>query len=234
MTRSRPAEPPRKPLTVVSCLAAILVLVAIIAAIAGFWLFFARVIRPRIPQRFVPNPETTYRGIGDQLTLLELKPLVANPPRLSLPDLQNHVVLLNFWGTWCRPCREELAHIAELRRRFAGQEAFRLVVVSYPPSGQGDDLQSLREETEGLLKRLNLDLPVYRDPDNMTRTAVDRLIPDALDKISGVSLFPLTVLLDRRGTIRAIWIGYRPGVETEIERYVDRVLSEEDGIAKHE
>ena len=77
------------------------------------------------------------------------------------------------------------------------------------------------------MKRLNLDLPTYWDPDNETRTAVDQLIPDAVDEISGVSLFPLTVLLDRQGLIGAVWIGYRPGVETEIERYVDKVLSEE-------
>ena len=134
-----------------------------------------------------------------------------------MADLQDHVVLLNFWGTWCRPCRDELPHIAELRQRFAGQEAFRLVAISYPPLGQGDDLQSLREETAALLKRLNLDLPTYWDPDNETRTAVDQLIPDAVHEISGVSLFPLTVLLDRQGVIRAVWVGYRPGVETEIE-----------------
>ena len=110
------------------------------------------------------------------MTFLELEPLTGNPPRLSLSDLQNHVVLLNFWGTWCRPCRDELPHMAELRKRFAGQEAFRLVAISYPPLGQGDDLESLREETAALLKRLNLDLPTYYDPDDMTRAAVDQVI----------------------------------------------------------
>jgi cytochrome c biogenesis protein CcmG, thiol:disulfide interchange protein DsbE len=229
MARSQPTEQPRQPLTMMTCLVSILVLTAIVAALWGFWLFFTRVVAPRIPQRFVPNPETTYRGIGDQLRFLELEPLTGNPPRLSVADLQNRVVLLNFWGTWCRPCRDELPHVAALRQRFAGQAAFRLVAISYPPLGQGDDLQSLREETTALLKRLSLDLPTYWDPDNMTRTAVDQLIPDAVEEFSSVALFPLTVLLDRQGAIRAIWLGYRPGVETEIERYVDKVLSEDEG-----
>ena len=104
-----------------------------------------------IPQRLVPNPES-YQGVGNQLTVLELEPLAGNPPRLSVTDLQDHVVLLNFWGTWCRPCRAELPHVAELRQRFAGQEAFRLVAISYPPLGQGDDLQSLHEETASALE----------------------------------------------------------------------------------
>ena len=224
MARSRPTEPPKRPLTVMTCLVSILMLIAIIASMCGFWLFYVRVVAPKM-QPIVPNSEN-YQGVANQLTALELEPLVGNPPRLSVTDLQEHVVLLNFWGTWCRPCRAELPHIAELRQRFTGQDAFRLVAISYPAMGHGNDLQSLREETSALLKRLNLDLPTYWDPNNETRTAIDQLIPDAVQEIGGVPLFPLTVLLDRQGVIRAIWIGYRPGVETEIERYVDKVLSE--------
>ena len=62
---------------------------------------------------------------------------------------------------------------------------------------------SLRENTEALLKQLDLDLPTYFDPSDATRDAVDRVI--------GFQGFPTTLLLDRRGVIRAIWVGYRPG-----------------------
>jgi thiol-disulfide isomerase/thioredoxin len=225
MARSRSTEEQRPPMTVKSWLVLILLLVAIVTSICGFWLGYVRLIAPRLPHRFVPNPEE-YRGVGQQWTTLELEPLLGRPPRLSAADLQGHVVLLDFWGTWCPPCRRELPHLAALRERFTGQEAFRLVSISYPSMGQGDDLQSLREETAALLKRLELELPVYWDPDSVTRSFADQLIPDAVDEGSGVSLFPLAVLLDRRGAVRAIWIGYRPGTETEIERYVDKVLNE--------
>ena len=85
---------------------------------------------------------------------------------------RDHVTLLNFWGTWCPPCRNELPHIAELRQRFAGREAFRLLAVSCPPGGQADDVQSLQEDTASLLKRLGLDLPTYYDPDDATQSAL--------------------------------------------------------------
>ena len=165
----------------------------------------------------IRGPES-HRGVGQTLAFLDLTPLTGNVASLSTSDLQNHVTLLNFWGTWCPPCREELPHMAGLRQRFAGQEAFRLAAISYPPGGQDGDAESLREETETLLKRLNLDLPTYSDPGDRTRAAVDQVV--------GFEGFPTTLLLDRHGVIRAVWVGYRPGVETEMERYVDKALSE--------
>lgn len=219
MEQSPPVQRPKQPLTVTSCLATLVVLAAIVLSLWAFWLLFTRVIAPMIPQRFVPHPED-HAGVRSQLTFLELEPLTGHPPRLTTGDLLDHVVLLNFWGTWCPPCRQELPHIAELQKRFAGQQAFRLVAISYPPFGQADDLQSLREETASLLKRMKLDLPTYSDPNDMTRAAVDQVI--------GFEGYPTTVLLDRHGVIRAVWAGYRPGVETEIERYVDKILSEAD------
>ena len=89
-------------------------------------------------QRNIRSPET-HLGVGQKLTFLELEPLTGSPPPISVADLQNHVVLLNFWGTWCPPCREELPHMANLQKRFAGRESFHLLAISYPPGGQGDD-----------------------------------------------------------------------------------------------
>ncbi len=219
MANSRTTDqPPKQPPKPVSYLAAFLVLVVFVGLMAGVWLLFTQVIVPLIPQRIIPHPEG-YRGVGEPLPYLELEPLTGNQPRLSMPDLKNHVVLLNFWGTWCPPCRAELPHIAELQKRFSGQAAFRLVSISYPPQGQGNDWESLREETAALLKKLNLELPTYYDADNTTLSAVDRAI--------GFQGMPTTLLLDRQGIIRAVWIGYRPGVEAEIELYVDKILGEE-------
>jgi thiol-disulfide isomerase/thioredoxin len=168
-------------------------------------------------QKMRSGPEV-HVGIGKQLTFLELEPLTGSQPQVSLAELQGHVTLLNIWGTWCPPCRAELPHMAELRQRFAGQAAFRLVPISYPPGGQDGDKDSLHEETETLLKQLNLDLPTYYDPGGRTLAAVGPIID-----FDG---FPTSVLLDRRGVIRAIWVGYRPGVESEIEKEVLKVLNE--------
>ena len=144
--------------------------------------------------------------------------MTGDAPPISLADVPNHVTLLNFWGTWCPPCRNELPHMAELRQRFAGREAFRLLAVSCPPGGQAEDVQSLQEDTASLLKRLGLDLPTYYDPGDATQTALGSVI-----NLEG---YPTTVLLDRHGVIRAVWAGFRPGVETEMERFISTLLDE--------
>jgi len=211
MTRSKPAEPPKH----VPWVKMHRSLVAIMVAIVGFlsvvyWLSMQA-------QRTVPNPEVP-AGQTKVLEHLRLSPLTGDGKPVSLEDLKGHVVLLNFWGTWCLPCRTELPHIAELQKRYAGHEAFRLLAVSCPSAEETDDVQSLRENTSALLRRLNLDLPTYRDPESATQIAVGRLLG-----AEGFA-YPTTLLLDRRGAVRAVWTGYRPGVETEMERWIGTLL----------
>ena len=150
-----------------------------------------------------------------------LLPLTGDSRPVSLDNLKGRVVLLNFWGTWCPPCRRELPRMAELRKRYAGQKAFLLLAVSCPPAGWVDDVESLREETAGLLEQLDLDLPTYYDP--------YFTIQNDLSVLIDFRYFPTTLLLGRGGVIRAVWVGYRPGLETEMERYIGMVLDRESG-----
>lgn len=172
----------------------------------------------RSHQGVAPDP-TAHAGVGESLVFLEIEPLTGNPPPVTLEGLQDRVTLLNFWGWWCPPCRAELPHLAQLRQRFAGHPAFQLLAVSCPAGGQTNDLHSLREETAKLLKRMQLDMPTYFDPDNATLGMMrDRV------QFEG---FPTTLLLDRRGEVRAVWVGYRPGVEIEMEQHIGAILNEE-------
>ncbi len=84
-----------------------------------------------------------------------------------------------------------------------------------------DDEQPLRDDTAALLKRLKLDLPTYYDPRSATRAALAKLTGDE-------SIVPFTVLLDRKGVIRAVWVGYWPGAEAEMERRIGMALDEKD------
>ena len=165
--------------------------------------------------RPVMSGPAAHRGVGEHLAFLEIEPLTGDPPRLSSADLQGRVTLLNFWGPWCPPCRAELPHLAVLPQRFAGQ-GFQLVAISYP--NRDDDVASLREETAEVLKRLNVDLSTYHDPGSKTQTAIDRVI--------GFDGFPTNVLLDCKGVIRAVWVGYQPGVEREVANYIEMLLNE--------
>jgi len=186
--------------------------VLLVAALVGYWLL-------RLPPQTAVNPELQ-QGVGRLLPFLELQPLTGDSRRTSLDDLRGHVTLLNFWGTWCPPCRDEIPHLAAIQERCAGQKAFQLLAVSYPPGGQTDDFASLGEETTALLGRLKVDVPTYFDPDARTLSAAGRL--------TNSPGFPTTLLLDRRGVIRAVWIGYRPGSETEMEQWIGDLLDEKE------
>ena len=217
MTQSQDTGPPTSGSTRNPYLA--LVIVAIIIVVVGALIWgLLQSAGPSLEEK-PPTP-----GVGKRFTGLELQPLTGDVPPLSSADVQGQVVLLNFWGPWCPPCRRELPHVAELAKRFADREDFRLAAISYPPGGQPGDVRLLREDTANLLDALGLRLPTYYDSDNVTLTAIEPII-----SFRG---FPTTVLLDRQGMIRAVWVGYVPGTEDDIEQHIGKLLSEPAGEQK--
>jgi thiol-disulfide isomerase/thioredoxin len=103
----------------------------------------------------------------------------------DLATLRNRVVLLNFWATWCEPCREEMPSLQALARRHEG-DALVVLMVNYRESEA-----SIRR----FLERTPLALPVL----------LDRNGSAARDWTSRV--FPTTVLVDRSGRPRQQVVG---------------------------
>ena len=79
------------------------------------------VLRPRA-QRYLENPELARARMAPAFTVTAL-----NGQEVSLDGLAGKVVLIDFWATWCGPCREALPHIREIAQRFQGEP---LVVLS--------------------------------------------------------------------------------------------------------
>lgn len=165
-----------------------------------------------------PNLEGAGEGhpaVGKTLSTIALKPLTGNGGAVQSAGLEGKVVLLNFWGTWCPPCRQEFPHLADLARRYQNRPEFRFLSVSCG-SGDQEDEEDLRNETQSFLQKQGVDLPTYHDPGAVTRRSVDAA--------AGFQGYPTTVLLDSGGVIRAMWVGYYPGVEKEIERAIAKLL----------
>jgi thiol-disulfide isomerase/thioredoxin len=139
-------------------------------------------------------------------------PLVSlGDPAAPPPEFAGKITLLNFWGTWCPPCRRELPGLARLAARLADEPTFQLLAVSCGPGG-ADDLDELRRETEAFLAKQKIDLRAWADPDGFARMLAAETL--------GFDGFPTTYLIGPDGLVRAAWVGYRPRDEADIARAI--------------
>ncbi len=212
-----PGEPPRQA-HMASLVLGLAIIACVLAAVGVFAVQAFLVPERRAVEREEARAEV-HAAVGRRLPALELEPLAGASSRVTLVDLAGKVTLVNFWGTWCPPCREELPELAELNARLGGQPRFRLLAVSCLAKGnEGDYLDALRESTAAFLASKKLELPTYADPQGVTRGAFRQL--------GGWSVYPTTILLDGQGVVRAVWSGYGPGVVGEMEKRVVRLLDE--------
>ncbi len=151
-------------------------------------------------------------GIGQKMASWQVQPLTGATHGHSSEELAGQVVLLNFWGTWCGPCRQEFPHIAQLSRRFSQIPNVAIVAVSCGPGNDGD-IESLRMRTQAYLNETGAKLPTYADCGGSARASVP-----------GMRGYPCTVVLDGDGVIRGMWSGYRPGCEVEMEQLIADLL----------
>lgn len=119
---------------------------------------------------------------------------------LRLSEYRGDVVMINFWATWCGPCRQEMPLLDELYSRYQ-RVGFSLLGVNI------DDDSS---KAMNMVSELGVSFPVLFD----ARKEVSKLY--------SVDAMPVTVLLDREGTVRHVHQGYKPGYE---EKYLDEIRS---------
>jgi cytochrome c biogenesis protein CcmG/thiol:disulfide interchange protein DsbE len=156
-------------------------------------------------------------AVGKSYLPHQFPPLTAKNP-VQEADLKGKVVLVNFWGYWCPPCRTEFPHLVDLEKSLRDTPDFRFISVacSGDPSSDEDDPE-LRYRTSAFLTERQTDLPTYIDP-----LAAEQL---RIGEITGsASVYPTTVIIGRDGTIRGLWPGYVAGYELEMRAVIDEAL----------
>jgi thiol-disulfide isomerase/thioredoxin len=164
---------------------------------------------------YVFRPTPTELGVP--LSDLQLQPLVGDVQPLELEDLAGKVVLINFWGTWCPPCRIEFPELARMNGRLKADPDFRFIPVTCPP-GRDADFDKLKSATEAYYRSEGFDLTAHYDPGGVTRYTLmqDLQLPSFS--------FPTSVLLDREGAVQGLWVGYQSGVEAQMETKIKKLL----------
>ena len=157
-----------------------------------------------------PHPAVG-RGLG-RLPIAAVADPAADPPALA-----GKVSLVNFWGTWCPPCRRELPGLVRLAKRLADEPRFQLVAVSCNPGP--DDFEEVAAETRQFLAAQDLDLQAWAFADPLGR--------EMLFSTISLDAFPTTLLVGPDATVRRVWVGYRPHDEAEIAAAIVALLKEQ-------
>jgi thiol-disulfide isomerase/thioredoxin len=120
--------------------------------------------------------------------------------KVDLSALKGQVVMINFWATWCGPCRQEMPLLAQLHSKYEPL-GFTMLGVNVEPDSAA---------AVTWLKGVPVTFPILFDTDS------------AVAGRFGVEGMPSTVLVDRNGQVRYVHRGYKPGDEA---RYADMIRS---------
>jgi len=149
-------------------------------------------------------------------------PLAAVGHEAPPPDLAGKVTLLNFWATWCPPCRAELPGLARLAARLKDEPRFQLVAVNIG-SGGDDDPAALAAETREFLTSRGIAIEAWAFGDALGRATLATEL--------GLTSIPATFLVGPDGRIRRVWVGYRGGDEAAMAGAVVALLEREPEAA---
>jgi cytochrome c biogenesis protein CcmG, thiol:disulfide interchange protein DsbE len=153
--------------------------IAILCVVLALVALLAYGLSQNEPDRSVED--ALARGELEQAPALEL-PKLSGGGRGSLADYRGEVVVVNFWASWCEPCREESPLLERWHRRMAGKGGTVL----------GVDVLDVTGDAQDFIDEYGLSYPMLKDKDG-----------DALEAF-GVVAYPETFVIDRDGRITAV------------------------------
>ena len=128
-----------------------------------------------------------------------------NGGTLKAADLKGKVTVLDFWATWCDPCKEEIPDYNALQERYAGKD-FQLIGVTIE-SGSVADIKKQVEE-------LKIKYPITVGND------------DVVDAFGGMIGFPTTFLITKDGKIQKKFLGSIPNKQKQLTQAIDTLLTQ--------
>lgn len=136
----------------------------------------------RVVAESQPAASEEIRSIAPGFTLMTLE-----GDRLGLKDLRGKVVLLNFWATWCPPCKAEMADLDALHQEYADSQGFAVV---------GVNMQEEDEVVAAFADAYKISFPLLLDTDGRVAST-----------LFSIRSLPTSMIIDREGLIRDAWLG---------------------------
>ena len=125
---------------------------------------------------------------------------------IDLAQYKGQVVMINFWATWCGPCRQEMPLLEDIYKKYKPM-GFTMLAVNVEPD---------TKEADAWLAKLSkpVTFPVAYDVDSK------------VSKLYKVETMPSTVIVDRKGNVRALHRGYKDGDENFYLTQIRTMLKE--------
>ena len=123
---------------------------------------------------------------------------------IKLSEYAGNVVMLNFWASWCGPCRKEMPLLNALHNKY---ETLGFVIL-------GVNVEQELRLAKSFLADTPVDFPILFDVSNTVSKAYD------------VIAMPTTVMIDRNGQVRYIHKGYKAGDEKKYKKMVKKLIRE--------
>jgi len=121
---------------------------------------------------------------------------------IRLSELRGRVVMLNFWASWCGPCRQEMPLLSKLSERYEAA-GFTLL---------GINVEADQKAADKLLKEIPVSFPVLYDPTSKVSEAYQ------------VEAMPSTIIVDCDGNMNYLHRGYVPGDEKIYKKRIKKLL----------
>ncbi|MBS3906369.1 MAG: TlpA family protein disulfide reductase [Syntrophaceae bacterium] len=124
---------------------------------------------------------------------------------ITLSGLRGKVVLLDFWATWCGPCKESIPHLTQLYKIYQ-DKGFELIGMSLDKSGE-------TEMVRRFVKSMDIPYPIIMTPEDVARNYK-------------VTALPTTILIDKEGNVREKIVGFNSAIGQQIAARVEELIAE--------
>lgn len=123
--------------------------------------------------------------------------------------MRGHVVLLNFWAPACPPCRIEMPAIERIHRRYS-RRGLRVIGIT--------EMDPTRAQVLDSIKETGVTYPIVLDPGAR------------IGSLYAIEAHPTSLVIDARGVIQYVNVGYLKGEEKEVERAIRQALGIRGGL----
>jgi peroxiredoxin len=171
----------------------VMLIVACLMAFVGLW--------EVAPAHDEPAAERGVVKVGDVAPNFQLRDLDGR--MVTLSQLRGKIILLNFWATWCGPCRVEMPAMEQLYRTFPRKE-FEILAVSTDPQGA--------VVTRPFQQEMGFTFPILHDSEYRVGLTY------------GARTLPMTFMVDRQGVIRQKIFGARDWDSPEARELIQTLL----------